>query len=36
VPPGVEFPDHFKIFPDKELVDQKDKSDKIQTESGEN
>ena len=36
VPPGVEFPDQFKIFPDKELVDQNDKSDKIQTESEEN
>jgi small subunit ribosomal protein S3 len=36
VPPGVEFPDQFKIFPDKQLVDQNNKSDKIQTESEEN
>ena len=36
VPPGVEFPDQFKIFPDNELVDQNKKSDKIQTESEEN
>jgi small subunit ribosomal protein S3 len=36
VPPGVEFPDQFKIFPDKEEVDQNDKSEKILTESEEN
>jgi small subunit ribosomal protein S3 len=36
VPPGVEFPDQWKMVPDKELVEQKDKSDETQIEPEEN